>query len=46
MQKEIEKKAWELYCKETAGDMDVKDFWSELRPDIQKIYINKVKGMG
>ena len=35
--------AWDIYCKETKNDLDVKDFWEELRPDIQKIYLNKAE---
>ena len=41
--KSNETKAWELYCKETAGSMDVKDFWNELSPSIQQRYLDKVK---
>ena len=39
---EYEQKAWELYCKETAGDMNVVDFWSELSSEVQDIYFKKV----
>lgn len=39
---DYEQKAWELYCKETAGDMHVVDFWSELSPEVQDIYFKKV----
>ena len=36
-------KAWKLYCEETAGSMDVRDFWEELNPKIQKIYLDKAE---
>lgn len=42
MREELKKQAWELYCKETGGGMDVKDFWEELSRPVQLIYINKV----
>jgi len=37
-----EQKAWELYCKETAGDMDVRDFWWELPVKVQLFYLDRV----
>lgn len=40
---QIEEKAWTLYCKETAGSMDVKDFWQEVPLYVQHIYLEKVK---
>lgn len=39
----LEKRAWQLYCDETKGDMDTKDFWSQLSPKVQRIYLDKVK---
>lgn len=36
-----EERAWQLYCRETAGSMDVKDFWSELSPSVQRIFLDK-----
>lgn len=39
----IEQAAWELYCAETAGSMDVRDFWCELAPRVQSHYIEKAK---
>lgn len=39
---EYEQKAWELYCKETAGDLHVVDFWWELPSDVQDIYFKRV----
>jgi hypothetical protein len=39
---ELERTAWELYCKETAGDMDVRDFWWELPVDVQLLYLDKI----
>lgn len=35
--------AWELYCKETAGSMDIRDFWYELTPRLQEVYLHKAK---
>ena len=35
----ITTKAWELYCEETAGDMDVRDSWEELPPSVQSCYL-------
>lgn len=35
----ITTKAWELYCEETAGDMDVRDSWEELPPNAQIHYL-------
>lgn len=40
---EIEVTAWELYCKQTAGSMDVRDFWHELPAHVQKLFIDKAK---
>jgi len=37
-----QEQAWQLYCKETAGDMDVRDFWHELPPHVQQIFLDKV----
>lgn len=34
--------AWELYCAETAGDMDVRDFWEELPKKAQDLYLEKL----
>lgn len=39
---ELETKAWERYCEDTAGSMDVKDFWEELSPTIRSHYMNIV----
>lgn len=38
-----EKKAWELYCKETAGSMDVRDHWEELSAHMQRHYKRRVR---
>lgn len=40
----IEEKAWDLYCNDTAGGMDVRDFWHELPPAVQLFYLEKVDG--
>lgn len=37
-----ERAAWKLYCKETAGDMDVRDSWEELPEYIQRIYLDRI----
>ena len=34
-----EQAAWELYCAETAGGCDVRDFWHELSPAMQSHYL-------
>ena len=33
--------AWEIYCFETRGSMDVKDFWSELPEYVKEIFLYK-----
>ncbi len=38
-----EEAAWSLYCKDTAGGMDVRDFWWELPEWVQKIYLERVR---
>lgn len=38
----LEQKAWELYCKETAGGMDVRDHWEELPQRVREHYLTKV----
>ena len=38
----IEELAWKKYCEDTAGDMDVRDFWEELPESVQQRYIAKV----
>ncbi len=35
----IVNKAWNLYCEETVGDMDVRDSWEELPPSVQIHYL-------
>lgn len=35
----ITDEAWNLYCEETAGDMDVRDSWEELPPNAQIRYL-------
>lgn len=35
-------RAWQLYCKETAGGMDVRDFWHELSEEMQQYYLKRV----
>lgn len=42
---EKEERAWELYCTETAGSMDVRDFWWELSKRVQQMYLNKVEDL-
>jgi len=37
----IKKISWELYCKETAGSMDVRDRWGELSPEVKELYLSK-----
>ena len=31
--------AWELYCFETQGGMDVRDFWDELPKYVREMYL-------
>ena len=37
-----EEAAWRLYCDETKGSMDVRDFWDDLSPRVKAHYLNKV----
>ena len=34
-------RAWALYCQETAGSLDARDFWHELPATVQAYYLNK-----
>lgn len=46
MQKKMdakEEKAWQIYCQETAGDMDVKDNWFELSDKVRLKYLDKAQ---
>ncbi len=38
-----EERAWHLYCLDTAGDMDVRDYWDALSPRVKAHYLNKVR---
>lgn len=40
---DLETEAWQLYCKETAGSMYIRDFWEELSPNVQKMFLDRVK---
>ena len=40
---EHEQAAWALYCAETAGGMDVRDFWHELSPAMKAHYLERSK---
>lgn len=42
LKKELEDRAWILYCDETEGDVDVSGHWEELSPQTQSIYVLKV----
>ena len=33
--------AWHLYCKETAGDLDVRDSFEQLPENVKEIYREK-----
>ena len=37
----LTKRAWDLYCEETKTDADVRDFWHELKPEVQALYLAK-----
>lgn len=36
---DLEGLAWKMYCAETAGSMDVRDFWEELPERVQAYYL-------
>jgi len=38
----VDDAAWELYCAETAGDMDARDFWDDLSEHVKEIYRAKI----
>lgn len=40
----LQERAWELYCADTAGGMDVRDFWQELPTYVQGIYLRLARG--
>lgn len=40
---DLESRAWEIYCQETAGSMDVRDFWWELPEHVQSIFLDKAR---
>ncbi|AKE44882.1 hypothetical protein AU106_gp251 [Sinorhizobium phage phiM9] len=40
---ELEEKAWELYCDETKGDIDVADFWHQLSSRVRELYLKKAE---
>jgi len=40
---DLEQKAWEIYCKETAGDVHVVGFFHELPFDVYQIYMGKAR---
>lgn len=40
---DLDKLAWYLYCQETAGTMDVRDFWDELSDSVKEIYRAKAR---
>lgn len=33
--------AWEIYCFDPRGGMDVRDFWSELPEEVQELFLKK-----
>ena len=39
---EEESKAWELYCEDTKGCFNTKDFWWELSAEVQQIYMERL----
>lgn len=42
---QVEEKAWNLYCKESAGMLSAKDFWQQLPVETQQYYLRKVKNV-
>lgn len=39
----LDERAWQLYCAETAGSMDVRDFWHELPDSLKELYRAKAR---
>ena len=39
---DVAEEAWNLYCEETSGGMDVRDSWSQLSDNVKMLYLNKV----
>jgi hypothetical protein len=37
-----EQQAWDLYCRETAGSMDCRDYWSSLPKKVQELFIARI----
>jgi hypothetical protein len=33
--------AWHLYCFDTQGSMDCRDYWSQLSKSVQEMYLKK-----
>ena len=40
---DLERRAWDIYCRDTAGSMDVRDFWCELPERVQAIFLDRAK---
>lgn len=40
---QLKQRAWELYCEETRGDLDVRDHWDDLPAVVQRMFINRVR---
>lgn len=40
---QLQQRAWELYCEDTRGDLDVRDDWDSLPAVVQRIYLKKVQ---
>jgi hypothetical protein len=39
---EIIEKAWLLYCEETAGSFDVRDYWEQLSENVREYYVHRI----
>lgn len=33
--------AWQMYCRETAGSLDVRDYWEDLPEKVKAVYLAK-----
>lgn len=36
-------RAWELYCRETRGSLDWRDYWVQLSPEAQQHYLERTR---
>ncbi len=43
MKTEKEKLAWDLYCKEAGMCAGALDYWEQVPPNVQQIYLDKIQ---